>query len=71
MTLKLLSYNIRFGGRGREEALAETIVAAAPDLVVFQEAIDPAVIAIIDCPYPAGARPARIMRTEVPGNTGK
>ena len=45
MTLKVLSYNIRFGGRGREEALAETIVAAAPDLVVFQEAIDPHVIA--------------------------
>ena len=44
MTLKLLSYNIRFGGRGREQALAETIVAAAPDLVVFQEAIDPHVI---------------------------
>ena len=44
MTLRLLSYNIRFGGRGRENALAETIVAAAPDLVVFQEATDPAVI---------------------------
>ena len=44
MTLRLLSYNIRFGGRGREQALAETIVTAAPDLVVFQEAIDPAVI---------------------------
>jgi len=44
VTLKLLSYNIRFGGRGREQALAETIVAAAPDLVVFQEAIDPRVI---------------------------
>ena len=44
MTLKLLSYNIRFGGRGREQALAETIVATAPDLVVFQEATDPAVI---------------------------
>ena len=44
MTLKLLSYNIRFGGRGREQALAETIVAAAPDLIVFQEAIDPVVI---------------------------
>jgi len=44
VTLKLLSYNIRFGGRGREEALAQTIVAAAPDLVVFQEAIDPHVI---------------------------
>lgn len=39
-----MSYNIRFGGGGREQMLAETIVAAAPDLVVFQEAIDPAVI---------------------------
>ena len=45
MTLRLLSYNIRFGGHGRESALAETIVAAAPDLVVFQEATDPTVIA--------------------------
>jgi exodeoxyribonuclease-3 len=44
VTLRLLSYNIRFGGRGREHALAETIIAAAPDLVVFQEATDPAVI---------------------------
>lgn len=44
MTLRLLSYNIRFGGHGREKALAETIVAAAPDLVVFQEATDPVVI---------------------------
>jgi len=44
VTLRLLSYNIRFGGRGREQVLAETIVAAAPDLVVFQEATDPAVI---------------------------
>jgi endonuclease/exonuclease/phosphatase family metal-dependent hydrolase len=44
VTFRLLSYNIRFGGRGREQALAETIVAAAPDLVVFQEATDPAVI---------------------------
>jgi len=44
VTLRLLSYNIRFGGRGRERALSETIVAAAPDLVVFQEATDPAVI---------------------------
>lgn len=44
MTLKLLSYNIRFGGTGREQALAETIKAAQPDLVVFQEAIYPDVI---------------------------
>lgn len=44
MTLRLLSYNIRFGGVGREEALAETIKAADPDLVVFQEATRPDVI---------------------------
>jgi len=44
VTLKLLSYNIRFGGVGREQAIAETITAADPDLVVFQEAIYPDVI---------------------------
>jgi exodeoxyribonuclease-3 len=42
--LKLLSYNIRFGGRGREAHLAEVIRRVAPDLVVFQEASDPRVI---------------------------
>lgn len=45
MILKFLSYNIRFGGRGREHRLAEVIRAVAPDLVVFQEATDPVVIA--------------------------
>jgi endonuclease/exonuclease/phosphatase family metal-dependent hydrolase len=44
VTLRLLSYNIRFGGLGREHALAETIKALAPDLVVFQEATRPEVI---------------------------
>ena len=44
MTLRLLSYNIRFGGVGREQAIAETIKAAEPDLVVFQEATHPEVI---------------------------
>ena len=44
MTVKVLSYNIRFGGRGRERELGEVILAVAPDLVVFQEAIDPGVI---------------------------
>lgn len=44
MIVKLLSYNIRFGGRKRQKQLAEVIGAAAPDLVVFQEAIDPEVI---------------------------
>lgn len=45
MILKVLSYNIRFGGRGREHRLAEVIRAVAPDLVVFQEATDPIVVA--------------------------
>lgn len=45
MTLRLLSYNIRFGGGGREPALAEVIRAADPDLVLFQEATRPDVVA--------------------------
>jgi len=45
MTLRLLSYNIRFGGVGREELLAEVIREAAPDLVILQEATKPAVVA--------------------------
>lgn len=44
MTLRLLSYNIRFGGRGREARLAEVIGAVTPDLVVLQEATDPRVV---------------------------
>ena len=44
MTLSLLSYNIRYGGTGREQLLAETIERCAPDLVVFQEATDPRVV---------------------------
>lgn len=44
MIVRLLSYNIRFGGRKREHELAEVIRSVAPDIVVFQEAIDPEVI---------------------------
>jgi endonuclease/exonuclease/phosphatase family metal-dependent hydrolase len=36
--MRLLSYNIRYGGAGREAALAETIAACRPDLVLLQEA---------------------------------
>jgi endonuclease/exonuclease/phosphatase family metal-dependent hydrolase len=42
--LRLLSYNIRYGGTGREAALAAVIRVAAPDLVVLQEASKPAVV---------------------------
>lgn len=44
MSLRVLSYNIRFGGLGREETLAEVIRRTSPDIVVFQEASHPAVI---------------------------
>ncbi len=44
MIVRLLSYNVRFGGRGRERLLAGVIRAVSPDLVVFQEATDPRVV---------------------------
>ena len=44
MRLKLLSYNIRFGGVGREKLLAEVIHSVSADIVIFQEAIIPGVI---------------------------
>ena len=44
MILRLLSYNIRYGGRGREDALTAVIAAAAPDLVILQEATKPDVV---------------------------
>lgn len=36
--LRLLSYNIRFGGTGREDLLAAVIRKCEPDIVVLQEA---------------------------------
>jgi endonuclease/exonuclease/phosphatase family metal-dependent hydrolase len=44
VTWRLLSYNIRYGGIGRESALAAVIAAAKPDVVVLQEATSPHVI---------------------------
>jgi len=44
VTLRLLSYNIRYGGTGREAAIAAVIAAAAPDLVILQEATSPEVV---------------------------
>ena len=42
--MRLLSYNIRFGGHGRERALTSVISAVEPDVVLLQEATHPAVI---------------------------
>ncbi|MGE5180298.1 MAG: endonuclease/exonuclease/phosphatase family protein [Bacteroidota bacterium] len=44
MKLRLLSYNIRFGGTGREDGLTASIRAAEPDVVVLQEATRPDVV---------------------------
>lgn len=44
MSFRLLTYNIRHGGRGREAALAEVITSCRPDLVVLQEASNEKVI---------------------------
>ena len=44
MTIRLLSYNIKFGGRRREHAIAEVIRNANADVVLLQEATDPRVI---------------------------
>ena len=47
MLLRILSYNIRRGGAGREEQLAGVIRRCEPDIVVFQEATRRETIATI------------------------
>ena len=47
MLLRILSYNIRKGGGGRERELAAVIRACDPELVLLQEATQPAVVATI------------------------
>jgi exodeoxyribonuclease-3 len=44
VTFRILSYNIRRGGRGREAALAAVIRSASADVVVLQEATRPEVV---------------------------
>ncbi len=45
--MRLLSYNIRCGGVGRDDHLAGVIVRCDPDLVVLQEATRPAVVSAL------------------------
>lgn len=72
MNLKLLSYNIRFGGRGRESQLEDVIRTISPDIVVFQEATDTRAIeriaSSVGFPYWASQRAhsiAYISRVEI------
>ena len=44
MALRIVSYNIRFGGGGRLERIAETLSAIEPDVVVLQEASNPVAV---------------------------
>jgi exodeoxyribonuclease-3 len=44
VSLRLLSYNIRFGGAGRERQLADAVRACDADLVILQEATSPRVV---------------------------
>src|SRR5689334_9710654 len=44
---RLMTYNIRHGGRGREAAIASVVSACEPDLVLLQEAVDPRAVARI------------------------
>ena len=42
--IRLLSYNIKYGGTGREQAIGQVIRDAAVDVVLLQEATNPGVI---------------------------
>jgi exodeoxyribonuclease-3 len=42
--LKLLSYNIRFGGEKRAHLIGSVISECSPDVVILQEATNPAVV---------------------------
>ena len=42
--MRLLSYNIRFGGAGREDPISRAIQSVDPDIVLLQEAYDPQVV---------------------------
>ena len=44
MSLRLLSYNIRLGGSGRESAIASVIKFCSADLVILEEATRPDVV---------------------------
>jgi endonuclease/exonuclease/phosphatase family metal-dependent hydrolase len=61
-SLRVMSYNIRYGGVGHETQLIETIEAANADVVLLQEAIRPDVVARLaqGAKYPVfGSRPGQ------------
>jgi endonuclease/exonuclease/phosphatase family metal-dependent hydrolase len=47
VTLRVATYNVRFGGAGRKASIAAVLTGLAPDVVVLQEATDPSTVAWI------------------------
>jgi exodeoxyribonuclease-3 len=69
---RLLTYNIKRGGRGRVDAIANVINACTPDIVLLQEATDPVVVTrlaglcgMADCRAAAGQSLAYLSRVPV------
>jgi endonuclease/exonuclease/phosphatase family metal-dependent hydrolase len=47
VTLRVATYNIRFGGTGRKASIAAVLKSLTPDIAVLQEATDPSTVAWI------------------------
>jgi endonuclease/exonuclease/phosphatase family metal-dependent hydrolase len=47
VTLRVATYNVRFGGAGRKASIAVVLRNLAPDVVLLQEATDPSTVAWI------------------------
>jgi exodeoxyribonuclease-3 len=59
VTLRLLSYNIRYGGLGRESLISSVIRETKADLVLLQEATQPRVVAALSAQTGLGVWGAR------------
>jgi len=47
VSVRVATYNIRFGGTGRKASIAGVLARVRPDIVIFQEATEPAIVAWI------------------------
>jgi exodeoxyribonuclease-3 len=74
MPTRIVTYNIRHGGIGREDVIARVLRSTPADVVLLQEAVSPAVVERLarDCGYPywqarAGYSLAMMSRAAVAG----
>jgi endonuclease/exonuclease/phosphatase family metal-dependent hydrolase len=47
VTLRIATYNVRFGGVGRKASIAAVLASLRPDVVILEEATDPSTVAWI------------------------